>query len=80
MQIKNKVRNIVIYACAAADTQLGNENTEADGKYLMGALALCTNADVFAADQIQYYYTHSNMAERRFRLQGLGGKSIQVLG
>jgi len=73
MQIKNKVRNIVIYACAAADTQLGNENTEADGKYLMGALALCINADVFAADQIQYYYTHSNMRNGAFDFRGWEG-------
>jgi len=73
IQIKNKVRYIVIYACAAADTGLGNENTEADGRYLMGALALCTNADVFAANQIQYYYTHSNLRNGAFDFKDWDG-------
>lgn len=66
MEIKNKVKNIVIYACAAADTQPGNENTNADGRYLMGALALCTNADVYAADKIQWYDTHNGMRNGAF--------------
>lgn len=61
-----RVSNIVIYSCAAADTQPGNEHTDADGKYLMGALALCTNADVFAADKIQWYYTHGGMPSGAF--------------
>jgi hypothetical protein len=65
-EIKNKVSNIVVYACAAADTQPGNENTDADGQYLMGALALCTNANVFAADKIQWYYTHSDLPNGAF--------------
>jgi hypothetical protein len=60
-QIKNKVSNIVIYACAAADTEPGNENTTADGKYLMGALALTTNADVYASDRIQWYLTYKGL-------------------
>jgi hypothetical protein len=60
-QIKNKVSNIVIYACAAADTEPGNENTKADGKYLMGALALTTNADVYASDRIQWYLTYKGL-------------------
>jgi hypothetical protein len=66
VQIKNRVENIVIYACAAADTQPGNENTAADGKYLMGALALCANADVYAANKIQWYGTHSGMRNGAF--------------
>lgn len=64
--IKDKVSNIVIYACAAADTQPGNERTEADGQYLMGALALCTNADVFAANRIQFYFTHADLPRGAF--------------
>lgn len=51
--IKNKAANIVVYACAAADTEPGNEGTTSDGKYLMGALAIHTEAHVFAADRIQ---------------------------
>ena len=64
--IKDKTANIVIYACAAADTQPGNEMTTADGRYLMGALAITTNASVFAADRIQWYSTYKNLANGRF--------------
>jgi len=72
-QIKNKVTNIVIYACAAADTQPGNERTDADGQYLMGALAVCTNANVFAADSIQFYYRHADMPNGAFDFRGWEG-------
>jgi hypothetical protein len=48
-------RNIVVYACAAANTEAGNEGSLADGKYLMGALAIHANATVYAADRIQWY-------------------------
>ena len=47
--------NIVVYACAAANTEQGNEGSTADGKYLMGALAIHSNATVYAADRIQWY-------------------------
>ncbi len=53
--IKNKTENIVVYSCAAANTERGNEGSNADGKYLMGALAIYTNANVYAADRIQWY-------------------------
>jgi hypothetical protein len=53
--IKGKFRNIVVYSCGAGDTEEGNEGTTADGEYLMGALALHTQAHVFAADKIQWY-------------------------
>jgi hypothetical protein len=53
--IKNTVENIVVYSCAASNTEIGNEYTTADGRYLMGALAIHTNADVYAADRIQWY-------------------------
>jgi hypothetical protein len=59
--IRNKVDNIVVYACAAADTQPGNEFTEADGRYLMGALAIHTNSAVYAADKIQWYSTYNEL-------------------
>jgi hypothetical protein len=47
--------SIVIYACAAANTESGNEGSTADGKYLMGALAMHAKATVYAADRIQWY-------------------------
>ena len=55
--IRDKVEMIVVYSCAAADTQPGNAGTTADGRYLMGALAIYTNAVVYAADKIQHYLT-----------------------
>ncbi|HEY7393676.1 MAG TPA: hypothetical protein VH559_02465 [Gemmatimonadaceae bacterium] len=64
--LKNRVASIVIYSCAAADTQPGNEGTSADGRYLMGALALHTNAFVYAADKIQWYGTYKNLSNGRF--------------
>jgi len=72
--IKNKVSNIVIYACAAADTQPGNEYTRNDGRYLMGALALCTNADVYAADKIQWYGMHRGLRNGAFNFGSWEGK------
>lgn len=48
-------QHIVVYACAAANTEVGNEGSRADGKYLMGALAIHTRATVYAADRIQWY-------------------------
>jgi hypothetical protein len=57
--IKGAAKNIVVYACAAADTQPGAEGTIADGRYLMGALAIHTQSDVYAADRVQHYsYGH----------------------
>ncbi len=53
--IKDKTSNIVVYSCAASNTESGNEGTAADGRYLMGALAIHTNATVYAADRIQWY-------------------------
>jgi hypothetical protein len=72
--IKNRVSNIVIYSCAAADTEPGNENTKADGQYLMGALALHTNADVYAADKIQWYSTHKGLRNGAFNFQTWEGR------
>jgi hypothetical protein len=64
--IRNKVDNIVVYSCAASNTEQGNQGTTADGKYLMGALALHTNATVFAADRIQWYSTYNGASNGRF--------------
>jgi hypothetical protein len=48
-------RKIVAYACAAANTEAGNEGSSADGKYLMLALAIHIGATVYAVDRIQWY-------------------------
>lgn len=64
--ISGKVENIVVYSCAAGDTQPGNEGSTADGRYLMGALAIHTNANVFAADRIQWYSTHNGQSNGRY--------------
>jgi hypothetical protein len=58
--ISGTCTNIVVYACAAGNTEPGNEGSIADGKYLMGALAIHTGATVYAADRIQWYDS-SNM-------------------
>jgi hypothetical protein len=55
--IRDAVSTIVVYSCGAADTQPENRGTTADGKYLMGALALHTRATVYAVDRIQWYTT-----------------------
>jgi hypothetical protein len=64
--IRNLVESIVVYSCAAADTQKDNIGSEADGRYLMGALALHTGATVYAADRIQWYGTHNSLEHGRF--------------
>ncbi|HUF03856.1 MAG TPA: hypothetical protein VMM38_06740 [Aridibacter sp.] len=53
--IKDKTDNIVVDSCAASNTEAGNEGTTADGKYLMGALAIHANTTVYASDWIQWY-------------------------
>jgi len=76
-QVRNKMENIVVYACAAADTQLGNELTKADGRYLMGALALQTNADVYAADSIQWYETYKGLRNGAFKFADWEGQLLK---
>lgn len=53
--IRGYFNNIVVYACAAGNTERGSEFTTQDGQYLMGALAIHTNTPVYAADRIQWY-------------------------
>lgn len=72
--IKNRVENIVVYSCAASNTESGNEYTVADGRYLMGALAIVTNASVFAADRIQWYSTYKGLSNGRFEWGAWEGK------
>ena len=59
--IRGKVRNIVVMACAAGDTEPGNVGSTADGRYLMGALAIHAGADIFASNRIQWYFTFRNL-------------------
>src|SRR5690606_16945959 len=54
--IRGDISNIVVHACGAADTQPENVGTNADGKYLMGSLAIHANVTVYAADRIQWYF------------------------
>lgn len=56
--LANRVKHIVVYSCSAADTGKGNEGTDADGFYLMGALAIHTNAYVYASQSVQIYTLH----------------------
>ena len=77
--IRGKVENIVIYACAAADTEPNNEGTKGDGRYLMGALAIHTDANVFAADKIQWYGTRRGLATGRFDFGDWEGSLFQFV-
>ena len=56
--IKDKVKNIIIYACGAAykGTAALDPTKPQDGQSLMSALSKETNAVVFAADKMQVYY------------------------
>jgi hypothetical protein len=64
--IRGCAENIVVFSCAAADTQSGNEFTVADGHYLMGALAIHTGAFVYASNRIQYSSTYRGLSNGRF--------------
>ncbi|MEE4295947.1 MAG: hypothetical protein V2J20_04940 [Wenzhouxiangella sp.] len=54
-EVRDVASNMVIYACAASNTEAGNGFTKEDGRYLMGALAIHTNSFVYAGDRIQWY-------------------------
>lgn len=75
--IAGKVDNIVVYSCAAGNTERGNEGTTADGRYLMGALAIHTGATVYAADRIQWYGTYNGLANGRFEFDEWEGQLWQ---
>lgn len=62
------IQNIVVFACAPADTAPGNEGTRGDGQRLCGELALYSGAAVIAARDTQYYN------ERTARYSG--GRSV----
>jgi hypothetical protein len=75
--IRGAAENIVVYSCAAADTQPGNQGTVADGRYLMGALAIHTRAAVYAATQIQRFTTYKHLADGRFMHKGWSGQLLR---
>jgi hypothetical protein len=50
------VSEIVLFACAPAETQAGNVGTWGDGKRFCGYLALTAGAKVVAARDTQYYH------------------------
>ncbi|MBS7809791.1 hypothetical protein [Roseococcus pinisoli] len=52
---KGLVDEIVVFACAPADTYRGNAGTWGDGKRFCGYLALTSAARVIAARDTQYY-------------------------
>ena len=45
--------------------------------YLMGALALCTNADVYAADKIQWYHMHHDLRRGAFNFATWEGQLLR---
>jgi hypothetical protein len=49
------IQEIVLFACAPADTYHGNVGTFGDGRRFCGYLALTTGATVIAARDTQYY-------------------------
>lgn len=55
---KNLVEEIVIFACATADSP--NQGKDGDGRRLCGYIALLTNAKVIAARDTQYYFHASD--------------------
>jgi len=53
-KLHGNVKNIVVYACNAATTGgPAMRGGFADGKYLMGSLAIYSGANVYAADRLQ---------------------------
>jgi hypothetical protein len=51
-----RVRRIVVFACAAADTAPGNAGTEADGRRFCGELAIWSGAEVIAPLRPQTFH------------------------
>jgi hypothetical protein len=77
--IHGTARRIVVMACAASDTPPGGIGTTSDGRYLMGALALHTGANVYAANRIQIYYRYRNLIHGRLAGFDLASKKTLFL-
>jgi hypothetical protein len=56
-RLNGLIRHIIVYACGAARTRPGYENTRADGRQLCRELAAFSGASVTAAVDTQYYRT-----------------------
>jgi hypothetical protein len=65
------VKRIVVFSCAAADTHRLTKDLGADGKRLMGAMALMTGARVVASTATQFFDRIPSMAQS---LRSAGGK------
>lgn len=65
------VKRIVVFSCAAAETHRLTRNLGADGKRLMGAIALMTGARVVASTATQRYHLISGVAQS---LRSAGGQ------
>jgi hypothetical protein len=63
-----KVRRIVVFSCAAADSPgtTAAMHAGSDGMRLMGELALWSGATVIASDQTQYYHWRPTVMQRLF--------------
>jgi hypothetical protein len=63
-----RVRRIVVFSCAAADSPGTDSAIRAgsDGMRLMGELALWSGATVVASDQTQYYHWRPTTIQRLF--------------
>ena len=66
------VKRIVVFSCAAADSNRAARNAGSEGKRLMGSLALTTGARVVASDATQYYRAIPSIAQS---LRSAGGKN-----
>jgi hypothetical protein len=70
--IRGRVQNIVVYSCRAAMTAPEDRGTMHDGQYLMRALALHTQAFVFASDDIQHSHRIALFVHGKLRVPANG--------
>jgi hypothetical protein len=68
LKAKRRVRRIVVFSCAAADSPgtTSAMNAGSDGMRLMGELALFSGATVIASDQTQYYHWRPTTIQKLF--------------
>jgi hypothetical protein len=77
--IRGKVENIVVYSCRAAMTDPCDAGTMYDGRYLMGALAVHTQAVVYASDGIQRYGRWHDLLHGRMDIRDWVGRLYRFL-
>lgn len=66
------VRRIVVFSCAAADTNRAARAAGSEGRRLMGSIALNSGARVVASDATQYYRAIPSLAQS---LRSAGGEN-----